>query len=269
MNCKHIQELLPLYIGRDLDEKRTQLVTTHVQSCAACAGSVAEYRESRRLLQLFAPPIFSEGVYSGIRQRVLREIDRESSARTLPQLVASLFRPRLRWAASTALLLAVSVSALYFIANRSNDRQQSQVNEFAVEPSASTATAPSIRPNNAPSPIIIGRNSGTGPALEGPGYNNPEPRRRRRSRSLAVGASVAATAPELPSLTAGDAPVPNNLAAPTAVPAQDSATSEKTLRVELQTKDQNIRIIWFSPPPTKQGAPTKSFKHHQEASSHA
>ena len=46
--------------------------------------SADEYRETRQLLQLFAPPPFSEAVYAGIRQRVLREIGRESSAPTLP-----------------------------------------------------------------------------------------------------------------------------------------------------------------------------------------
>src|SRR6267143_6407697 len=111
MNCKHVQELLPLYVGRDLEERRAQLVTAHVQSCAECASLASEYRESGQLLQQFAPPPFSDAVYAGIRQRVLREIGRESpefSGLTLPSFVASLFRPRLRWTFATALLLGVS-----------------------------------------------------------------------------------------------------------------------------------------------------------------
>src|SRR6266550_1608595 len=127
MNCKHVQELLPLYVGRDLEEKRTHLVTAHVQSCAECASSADEYRESRQLLQQFAPPPFSDAVYTGIRERVLREIGRESPESiglTLPGFVASLFRPSLRWAFATALLLGVSVFAFYFVANRRNNQQQ-------------------------------------------------------------------------------------------------------------------------------------------------
>jgi predicted anti-sigma-YlaC factor YlaD len=50
MNCKDVQELLPLYVGGDLKEKRARPVTEHVQSCADCAGSADEYRESRQLL---------------------------------------------------------------------------------------------------------------------------------------------------------------------------------------------------------------------------
>src|SRR2546426_2831023 len=118
MNCKHVQELLPLYVGRDLEEKRAQLVTAHVQSCVECAGSVDDYRETRQLLKESAPPPVSDAVYAGIRQRVLREIEQKATAPGLSRLLDSLFRPRLRWAVATALVFAVSVSTFYFIAKR-------------------------------------------------------------------------------------------------------------------------------------------------------
>src|SRR5207245_812435 len=140
MNCKHVQELLPLYVGRDLEERRAQLIAAHVQSCAECDGSAEEYRESRQLLQQFAPPKFNEAVYDGIRRRVLHEIRRESPESiglTLPSFVASLFRPRLRWAFATALVLAVSVFAFYFIAKQRNERQGSRGNQLAAAPSPS------------------------------------------------------------------------------------------------------------------------------------
>src|SRR5205823_8914262 len=124
MNCKHVQELLPLYVGRDLEEKRAQMVMAHVQSCVACTGSADEYRETRQLIKQFAPPPVSDAVYAGIRQRVLREIEQEATAPGLSRLLDSLFRPRLRWAVATALVLAVSVFALYFVANRRNNQQQ-------------------------------------------------------------------------------------------------------------------------------------------------
>jgi hypothetical protein len=39
-----------------------------------------------------------------------------------------------------------------------------------------------------------------------------------------------------------------------------SATSEKTLRLELQTNDPNIRIIWFSHKRGNEGSPGESSK---------
>jgi hypothetical protein len=61
-------------------------------------------------------------------------------------------------------------------------------------------------------------------------------------------------------MTAEASPERNNLAEPDVVPARDPAISEKTLRVEMQTKDPNIRIIWFTPQPTKQASPSKFSK---------
>src|SRR5215510_4383095 len=117
MNCKQTEELLPLYAGRDLEEKRATLVIEHLQTCAACAHVANEYRESVQLTEQFAPPVFSEAVYAGIRQRVLREIDTEAMAPAWSQTIASLFRSRLTWAIASMLLIVVSMFAIYFIMN--------------------------------------------------------------------------------------------------------------------------------------------------------
>src|SRR5437773_3700532 len=143
MNCKHVQELLPLYVGRDLEENYARLVTAHMQSCAKCSGLADAYRETRQLVQQFAPPQFGEAVYDGIRQQVLREIGREATAPGLSRMLESLLRPRLRWAVATALVLAVSVLAFYSIANRranliSNPQQLADNNPTVAGPISSS-----------------------------------------------------------------------------------------------------------------------------------
>lgn len=281
MNCKQIQELLPLYVGRDLEEKRAKLVTAHVQSCAECADLADEYRETRQLLQLFAPPPFSEAVFAGIRQRVLREIERESTAPTLPQLVASLFRPRIRWAVATALLLAFSVFAFYFIANRTNDRQQAADGRRTIErttreeqanpqsPGHESAVSPpsSSEETDGHPPASIGRNAGAGTRIAGSGAHQSQ-----QKKNFAAAAdrprSVAANMPDTRWRTAGASAEGNNLSEPDAIPARDPVSSEKTLRMEMQTKDPHIRIIWFSPQPGKRDSPSKSSKGIQEARSY-
>ena len=256
MNCKDVQELLPLYVGRDLEEKRAKLVTAHVRSCAECAGSSDEYRATRELLQQFAAPQFSEEVYAGVRQRVLHEIEREVRVPGLSRLIDSLFPPRLRWAVATALLLAFSVFAFYFIANRSadpmNDRKQiadsrnTVAAPFAPSPKESDGVSPAGTKNKGVVRGLAGlhqfqRRQGTGTARD-----------RTRPATANSAANVSITAEASPGL--------NNLAEPDSIPARDPATSEKTLRVEMQTKDPNIRIIWFTPQPTKQDSPSKFSK---------
>lgn len=256
MNCKLVQELLPLYVGRDLEEKRAQMVTAHVQSCAECAGSADEYREARQLLQQFAPPPFSEAVYAGIRQRVLRDIERESTVPGLSRLLESLFRPRLRWAVATALLLAVSVFAFYLIANRANDRRQVTDSGKVAGP-----TSPSIKERERPLLASTGRNTGAGTTIAG-SVDRARQSQRRKSPGVAAArtASIALNTPDTRTMTAEAAPVDSNLGEPDAASVRGPATSGKTLRVEMQTKDPNIRIIWFAHQPTKQDSPTKFSK---------
>ena len=101
MNCKQLDELLPLYAGRDLDEKRARLVSEHVQICSECASAAAEYREAVELAQHFAPPVFTDNVYASVRRQVMQQIeDDEPKALLLPQLIGSWFRPRIAWAAA-------------------------------------------------------------------------------------------------------------------------------------------------------------------------
>ena len=239
MNCKHVQELLPLYAGRDLEGKGAQMVMAHVQSCVECAGSVDEYRETRQLLKQFAPPPASDAVYAGIRQRVLREIEQEAAAPGLSRLLDSLFRPRLRWAVATALALAVSVFALYFIANRRNNQQQVAGSGRTLDvPTSPSIRGVDVRPVQKRDPVrgLAGithqslRRKSSGAAAD-------------RSRSTTVNS----TGPG--SMSAQTLPNENNTSEADAVPAGESARPEKTLRVEMQTKDPNIRIIWFSRSP--------------------
>ncbi len=267
MNCKHVQELLPLYVGRDLEAARAQMITAHAQSCAECAGAINEYRETRQLLQQFAPPQISEAVYAEIRQRVLSEIANEapksqkSIAPGLSPLLESLFRTPLRWAVATALLLAFSVFAFYFIANRSANQSNSQpqVAGTSRTPDGTTrdgqtrsqGSAVSAGPSSKESD---GRNTGAGPTIAG-----SVDRARRSQPRRSSGPNVEPTSTVAVNTTEAS-PEGNSLLAPDTAAAGDSATSGKTLRMEMQTKDPNIRIIWFAHEPTKKDSQGKFSK---------
>lgn len=272
INCKHVQELLPLYVGRDLEEKRAKLVTEHLESCAECTGSANEYRETRQLLQMFEPPPFSEEIYAGIRRHVLREIGRESTAPALSQLVAKLFRPRVIWAVSAALLLAVSAFAFYFIAKPGNDRpqvadsrtaerttQNDQSNAQSQKNHESDLSLSSPSKENDGSPLKSAGGNTVGDTTTAGAFAYQSQRRKSPKATIDRTKSVARP-PDTRSMAAKAAPESNNLYEPDAVPIRDSVTAEKTLRVEMQTKDRNIRIIWFSPQPTKQDSRSKFFK---------
>ena len=259
MNCQSVQELLPLYVSRDLEEGRTRLITAHLQTCVECGNSAAEYHETQRLLHEFAPPVFSEGVYSGIRQRVMREIETEApavSASSFERLFAGWFRPRLNWAVASVLLVAVCLFAFYFIANRGRDngtitaKKAVTTQKPGVITPKSTAIVPPVE-RNEPGFKLTTQDKDTQTAKA----PNRSPRSPIKQRSEAVNsATLVANMPPQPPINTDISPVSNTIE-PEAI-----QRPEKVLRMEMQTRDPNIRIIWLTPQPTKHDSPGKVSK---------
>lgn len=246
MNCKQVEELLPLYAGRDLEEKRATLVAEHLQTCATCARVVDEYHESVQLTEQFAPPVFNEAVYAGIRQHVLREIEMEAMPPAWSQTIVSLFRARLTWAIASVLLVVVSLFAIYMIVYReTNERQLAGKPPAKVQPGMNSGSQGDNRAELQSSVNTGGK--------EQQRADGSHPRRNRsRERMNIVGAKF----PDVMSKANNVSSEPGNLPEPMLFPPRESAALVKTLRVEIQTKDPKIKIIWFVQQETKSVIPS-------------
>ena len=253
MNCKQVEELMPLYVGHDLEDESTGRIAAHLQTCTACAGSAREYEQANQLLQQFEPPQFSDAAYAAVRHSVLREIEKESRALTLRELLLRPFQPRFMWAVSTAVLLVVCAFAYYFIANRTSGTQNKpQVADLPGNAGGSPALATSS-PNSQLNLPIQGETAGgrdlravaavpDSPKL---GTSSRKPRLNMKTH-IAWRSRKGSEPPAFPSVE------PDAL--------NTSVTSDKSLRLEMQTKDPNIRIIWFSHPSANEGSPNESSK---------
>lgn len=257
MNCRNVEELLPQYVGRDLEQKRARQVTAHVQTCSECARSAHEYGEAHQLLQLFEPPEFSEATYAEVRSLVLREIELQSVA---PLSIFALeffrrpFQSRMLWAVSTVVLLAVCLFAFYFLGNLTSGPQNAA--NMAVNRGAGGQKTPGERTSagtqndNSVKDLKAAPNgtAGTPPATASKSSRS----QLNLKAQTAWLSRKAGGAPALPAKTAQ-----NSLEAKG---TDTSATAEKPLRLEIQTNDRNIRIIWFTHSSTKEGSPTESSK---------
>ena len=247
MNCHQCEKLLPLYVGGELDERRERLLEAHLQSCAGCVATNAEYRETREMLQQFASSNFDQDVYAQIRENVWQQIEAESISPSLSELVGSWFRPRLVWAAMAALLIAFSAIGIYFsekrwtgpkpLAGKDSQLNQNTRNEAPPKPteeeprnSALAANEESNRPRSASRRHLH--------------------QRMNRNGIQVLPESIAINSPGATSISTQEpSPLPG-------VPQSDIADeSTKTLRLELQTQNPNIRIIWFSQRDSKQMSP--------------
>jgi len=241
MNCKNVQELLPLYVSRDLEENRTRLITAHVQACAECNGLAGEYRETSHLLRGFAPPDFNEGVYAGIRQRVMREIEPPTRA-PLTRLFGGLFQPRIGWAVASALLLVAGLFAFYFMTNRAPvSGPQAQVSPRKPEAiTSSSPVAPRSGEKKPPVKPIRSETAGVRKRVGGGADRGLSEALNRRAE------------PQIRSVAASDS---SKSAEPIA-----GQSPEKVFRLEMQTRDPNVRIIWLTPQRTKRDLPNKIFR---------
>ena len=183
MSCRRVQQLLPLYIGHDLDAGDEAEVVAHLRGCAACSSLADEFLRSRQLLHRLEPAPFDEKAYAEIRSRVLEKISR--------QPVASPFLPRLAWGLAAVLFVAI------LLASRLIDHRE--------EPRPIAAKIPEVVATPPPAPAAPPE-----PPLVVAERREP-PRAPKRRR-------------------------------PSAPPAQAELVK---VRMEIQTSDPNIRIIWF------------------------
>jgi len=239
VNCQQAEKLLPLYAGGDLDQKRERLIAAHVKSCASCAVEVDEFRTTARLFQELARPPIREDAYDEIRRNVWRKIEADSAVRHVPRLFIDWFQPRAAWAAAAIVIIAITLTAAYLISNKRLTPQNS-VAKIAGDGERSTNPQPSGNPldhqRENPVKLTAGRHQRQG---------------LRRIRNF--GQRVPANA-ERDSLVANASVVSSvTVRSPGEEDGSDPTTDSqlKDIRVEIQTSNPNIRIIWLSHPETK------------------
>ena len=243
MNCNQVESLLPLYAGQDLDARTAERISMHLQSCAACIDAAAEYRDTRQLLEDFAPPEFSEGTFAGMRQVVWRQIETESTTPSFSGLIGAWFRPRLGWAVVTAVLLVVFALGIYFMSDRRRGQQP-----LAVDPQKMDAGTGQPKQSALPAFSLAASRGNNSQRLSD--QRPPQKRMQRtevRDRTNSVAMIAASAPPAQPTTSTPNGSISSGAAV--------NGDTQKTLRMEIQTKNPNIRIIWLAPGDAKSPTP--------------
>jgi hypothetical protein len=253
MNCTHVEKLLPLYVEGDLEREQAEAVRSHLKSCQACSQLAAGYEESQSWLRSYAPPEFSDALFGDLRSAVRREIARAERRPTFFQLIV----PRWGWqpvlAASLALLVVAGGLALY--SRFGGAKQQSKPKEeIAGKP------AP---PHRTP-PQQIATSSQDGGAAKGEAQPRPHPESPRPGfrKPPVAGLAKAEPAIEQPGVDPTTAAAGRG-AGETA--STRAAAAPGMLRIEIQTADPSIRIIWFVPQETGSPSAKPSTDSEEEA----
>jgi hypothetical protein len=209
MNCRRMQDLIPLFIEGDLKEGQAGPVRSHLEGCPECAQIASEYRASQQWLKAYTPPDFEEDFFDGLRRDVHREIGAGSSrASRFNRLLA--LNPA-SWNPASFALASVAVFGLF----------------VGLTVYAYLNMSGGLSSHEIP-PYLLGGTSPTGvPGLDAGAPSDIDWKLREANRRAGR--------------TRNRRPEP---AAPLTIEAEPARA---VLRIELQTGDPNIRIIWFAP----------------------
>ena len=256
MTCGRARQLMPLYAAGDLAGWRARRVAAHVGGCDSCRRLAAEFAATREWARAASePPEFGAEFYEGLRQSVLEEIRRDgrpAGSRRSP-LLAALGGRRLAYAASFALALVACALAIHFHLRRATDAPQSPL--AAATPTninevPRPATTPARKAQEEPQP--------TTPRDDGQRRPRPKIQNAAGGGSVRKGLTLPRNAKRETAgreLIAGATPErePRRAAVAEAVRPKTGEVA----RIEIQTADPNIRIIWLTPREAEAPAPKR------------
>ncbi len=242
MRCAQAEKLIPLYAGDDLPVEQTVELRDHLESCAQCQRLVVEFEESRNWLINFSAPEFDEATLAGMHDAVLEEIGQIEKRPGLAEWILPAWNPRFVFAASMAALLLVAALGTFVYWRQSS------------------------RPAN-PGQTMANKSNG-GDKVESPQTGAPDNDQPNNDHGIAGGATRqrkhgrkpikhdldqpprVKIQPVEPDLIA-QSPMATEPASDQSISAgstrTDLAVNRNMLRIEIQTADPNIRIIWFAP----------------------
>ena len=231
MNCRRVEKLIPLYVEGDLASALAKRLTSHLEWCGRCNWLADDYKDSQTWLRDNEPPVYDEEFLDSFKSGILQRIE-QAGAR--PSLLASFLQ---QWSRRQVLALSAALliifGALVFYIYRVKLRDTSAPREVIVQRDDVTPES-----NERPEATNAGM---------APGAGLSEDRRHKRHIKLRV-RNVS------PTVKDNQAEVP--LVSMKSRPEESSSISDEPatsldlpemLRIEIQTADPNIRIIWFAP----------------------
>lgn len=238
MNCRRVEKLLPLFVEDDLRPALATRIASHLEWCGKCNWLADDYKESQSWLRASTPPEFDRALLDSVKNGALAQIAANRHRASRWATCAEHWNRRQVFALSAAALIIIATFVIYVYQTRVKDGRRIE----------SVLKVPDQMPRIDQSPDLSGAPK---TALEA---SLPPPRSvSKRTRHSLKGFARAAVRREREKLDVAQSHAP---VLPDAQRPDVSSDSKDMLRIEIQTSDPLIRIIWFAPresdsPPTK------------------
>ncbi len=238
MNCRRIEKLIPLFVEGDLDVGAMNAVSLHLNDCQNCSQIMSQYGESQNWLRTFAPPEFDNAFYVDLKQSVMQEIERKPTRPTLIQRLTERWTWNPTWAMAISMLVLIGALAFYLNSGKTKsdstdliitqdkpEQQQHQQEQREEKPS------PKTNKDELKNLHLVAH----------------KPRRLQPKREKELKA--------IPPIIKVEESVNFDQIAESSIDKHSINTwffegwtfPVNTTRMEFQTSDPNIRIIWFAP----------------------
>jgi Putative zinc-finger len=218
MSCDLAGKLVPLYVESDLSPRRMARVRRHLEGCLACRALLEEYRASQRWLHAARTPEIGGAALEGLRRAVWQRIAALPARSALERRLDRVWAGLRRWAAQPAMAALVvfavvagslTLSGVTRPAGRAEPGAAQQIGERAGHPGDG----------------LVGDDAWLGEHAPGDGDDLPEP--------MLAQASFEDGAEDGEPGDRGD--------------GDERGAASEAVPVEIQTRDPNVRILWFAP----------------------
>ena len=226
MNCRRVERLMPLYVEGDLRLELADRVEAHLGNCSRCHSLASAYKASQSWLRSAEPPEFDDSFFNDLKRSVLKRVAKADD-RPSPILSPTPWNRRQMLALTAAVLVVLGAFAFYFY-------------EARVSSKPAIPQDVAQKPQNETDKLSDSyAAAGTEKAPRASSKLPPRVRRVVTLRSLNPHREQQILAEEI------------NSSLREADWRKDSEShSQLMLRIEFQTRDPNIRIIWFAPKET-------------------
>jgi cytoskeletal protein RodZ len=240
MSCNHFEKLIPLYVEGDLEADDLHDVAEHVRGCHSCARLANHYTASQAWLHTLTEPEFDEAFYADLKQSVMQEIHSRKARPSFFQWFVWQWKPA--YAVAFLLLMLFGAIAIYVQTNRQSATPNNNISAKQVEEKQQPEKKDPTEEQQAPQPEL--QKSETG-VLQQAQIHQPHSIRRHRDNEPSVKPPPMNLEPIIDSQV--------SLKNRDEIVAEEMSemgtfiSSEAMTRIEIQTSDPNIRIIWFAP----------------------
>jgi anti-sigma factor RsiW len=222
MSCREFESRVALHAGGDLPQKEIARLESHLAGCPDCSRILLELQEIRRSLSRFPAVVQEESMLEEMRQGVMVALAHRPMHLSLrDKLRNAVFGWGIKWAAAMALSGTLAILVWITLSRTPPSRSPDSAGPGSSESSAVAPLPGALASSSLPNPIESTRLSGSRSPTQKPVESRANPTQSKKAHFAAKHQ------------------------------ADKLLLNPALRRIELQTTDPNIRIIWFVGPPAR------------------